>query len=193
MGILIIITGISSAGKTTLGNKIKNETKLHLLSLDTYKVDAYEKYGFKNNEEKQILRNMAICQMKGDMILLMREGKSLIIEYPFDNTWQIFFDYIVKEYNYKSVIINCNSRPFEDIWNSRANRDNNFNIRPKCLTAKAYIKDKLYQSSDKINDNYKQLKYQEYINNKYTSLKGDYIFNETNYEQELKKIITYFI
>lgn len=189
MSILIIVTGISSSGKTTLGNKIRNETKLNLLSLDKYKVEAYEKYGFKNNEEKQILREMAICKLKSEMILLMREGKSLIIEYPFDITWQIFFDYIVKEYNYKTVIINCNLRSFEDIWNSRAIRDNNFEVRPKCLTAKAYIKNQLYESSDKINDNYKKIKYQEYINGKYTSLKGDYILNEANYEQELNKLL----
>lgn len=52
MGILIIISGISASGKSTLANKIKEENGLPVLSLDTYKVYVYEKYGFKNDKEK---------------------------------------------------------------------------------------------------------------------------------------------
>lgn len=132
---------------------------------------------------------MAIYQMKADMFLLMRENRSFIIEYPFDSTWQEFFDNIIKDYDYKSVIINCNSRTFEDIWKAREMRDSNANTRPKCLTAQAYIKGELYISNNKLNDNYKQLKRKEYIEGKYSSLKGDYIFNDINYADKLKEIL----
>lgn len=189
MSVMIIVTGISASGKSTLANKIKNTFNIPLLSLDDYKVALYEKYGFKNDIERKILRKMAILNMKADIFLLMRENKKFIIEYPFDSTWQEFFDYLVDEYNYKSVIINCNSRSFDDIWNSRIKRESDFEERPKCLTAQAYIKDKLYISNNKLNDDYKEIKRKEYEEGKYTSLKGNIILDDKNYYDELKNKI----
>lgn len=176
--ILYVLSGISASGKTTLAKKMQKDFKYNLLSLDNYKEKIYENYGFKNNMERKILLNMAKNEFQSDIIKLARTNQNIIIEYPFDITWQNFFDYIGNEYNYLIVIVNCNTRTFEDIWTSRIERDSNEKLRPLSLTAKAYIKDILYENNGKLNDMYKKEKEIEYIDSKYTSLKGDYVFND---------------
>ena len=183
---LFIVTGISASGKSTLGHKLGDMTGYEVLSLDDYKEKVYEYYGFKNDYERKILWNMAKLKFEADIVITMRSGRSIIIEYPFDQSWQEFFDYISKEYNYITSVISCDTRDFEDIWNSRVIRDSNYADRPKCLTASAYIKDKLYESNHKINDEYKEVKRQEYMNGKYTSIKGDYIYSDKEFIKMLE-------
>lgn len=184
---LFIVTGISASGKSTLAHKLGDMTGYEIFSLDTYKEKVYEQYGFKNEYERKILWNMAKLEFEADIIITMRSKKSIIIEYPFDQSWQEFFDYISKEYDYITVVINCNTRDFEAIWNSRATRDSNFADRPKCLTASAYIKGELYESNQKINDQYKEVKRQEYMNEKYTSIKGNYVYSDKELWKMLEK------
>lgn len=61
MNKLIIITGVSGTGKTTLANilyeKIENST---LLSYDKLSESIYDIVGFKNNNEKKKLRILNI-------------------------------------------------------------------------------------------------------------------------------------
>lgn len=170
---LIIVTGMAASGKSTLANKISKEYKYPLLSMDDYKVDTYEKYGFVSELERNNLYNLAKETFCADIISYMRKGLTIIIEYPFDISWQSFFDYIIDQYKYKSIIINCNTRDFEDIWNSRVKRDSECINRSKCLTASKYIKDILYESNNKLNDTYKEIKRKEYKDNKYTSISGN--------------------
>lgn len=175
---LIIITGIAASGKSTLANKINKKYKYPLLSMDDYKVDLYEKYGFISESERKRLWNLAKETFCADIISYMRKGQTIIIEYLFDKSWQEFFNYITEQYQYKSIVINCNSRNFDDIWNSRVKRDSECIERPKCLTASKYIKDVLYESNNKLNDEYKEIKRKEYSDNKYTSIVGDIIISD---------------
>lgn len=175
---LIIVTGVSASGKSTLANKISEEYKYSLLSMDDYKIKFYEKYGFISEFERKSLWNLAKKMFCADIISYVRKSQTIIIEYPFDVSWQSFFDYITKQYKYKTVIINCNSRNFDDIWKSRLKRDLDYTNRSKCLTASKYIKDTLYESNGKLNDNYKEIKKKEYENNKYTSIFGDIVISD---------------
>lgn len=175
---LIIITGMAASGKSTLARKISEKYKYLLLSMDDYKVNIYEKYGFISETERKRLKNLAKETFCADIILYMRKNQTIIIEYPFDQSWQKFFNYITKKYQYKSIIINCNSRYFEDIWNCRVKRDSECIEREKSLTARKYIKDILYESNNKLNDEYKEIKRKEYRDNKYTSIVGDIIISD---------------
>lgn len=87
---LIIITGISGSGKTTLSKKIQKETKMDLLSVDTYKENVAEQYGFLSTEEHTICNQLAETKFKLEVIKLCRENKSIIVEYPFSARWQFF-------------------------------------------------------------------------------------------------------
>lgn len=175
---LIIVTGMASSGKTTLANRISEEYKYPLLSMDDYKVELYEKYGFVSELERNNLRNLAKEVFCADIISYMRKNETIIIEYPFDISWQPFFDYIIEQYKYKSIVINCNSRDFDDIWNSRVKRDSECINRSKSLTASKYVKDIIYESNDKLNDDYKEIKRKEYKDNKYTSIIGNFIISD---------------
>lgn len=175
---LIIITGMAGSGKTTLANKIVEKYKYLLLSMDDYKVELYEKYGFINEVERKRLWNLAKETFCAEIIFYMRQRKTIIVEYPFDETWQDFFDLITKQYQYKSIVIKCDSREFDDIWTSRVKRDLESNKRPKCLTASKYIKDVLYESNNKLSDENREKKRRAYKENKYTSIKGDIIISD---------------
>lgn len=175
---LIIVTGVSASGKSTLANKISEEYKYPLLSMDDYKIKFYEKYGFISEFERKNLWNLAKKMFCTDIISYVRKRQTIIIEYPFDVSWQSFFDYITKQYKYKTVIINCNSRNFDDIWKSRLKRDLDYTNRSKCLTASRYIKDTLYESNEKLNNNYKEIKKKKYENNKYTSIFGNIVISD---------------
>lgn len=175
---VIVVTGISASGKTTLAKKMKNILNCELLSLDDYKVNIYERFGFKNDYERKILWNMAKNYFQIDVICALQSKKNVIVEYPFDSKWQDFFNVITQNYGYKLIIVNCNTRDFEDIWEIRVKRDSDSTQRPLCLTASVYVKDVIYEPNGKLCDSYKMLKSKEYTDGKYTSLKGDYIFTD---------------
>ena len=166
---LVIITGISASGKTTLSHKISNKP----FSFDNYKILFYEKYGFTSEEERKRLWSLAKQAFIKDLELNLFNNLDTVIEYAFDSSWQSIFNNLKDKYNCDLIVINCNTRDFDDIWESRCSRDSNILVRHKSLTASAYIKDKLYISNGKLNLKYKEIKRKEYLNSKYTSLKGD--------------------
>lgn len=184
---LYIITGISASGKSTLARELSNTKGYPMYSLDDYKQKIYEYYGFRNDTERKILWNMAKHKYQTDIMMAMRKEGTLIVEYPFDSSWQEFFAYISEEYNYMTTVVNCNTRDFEDIWNARVKRDSNDRERPKCLTASSYIKGVLYESNHKINEEYKKKKEQEYKDGKYTCIKGDYVFSDKEFKNIMNK------
>lgn len=179
--LLLIITGIAASGKSTLAEKLGKKYNFSVLSFDSYKIKVYEQYGFLNETERLLMRDLAICRFKATIIELARYSKPIIVEYPFDSSWQEFFDFISQQYNYNNIVINCNTRDFNEIWNSRVTRDSDFTTREKCLTASVYVKDKLYKSNDKLNAAYKEIKRKEYESGKYTSLQGHCVFTDKEF------------
>lgn len=187
LDMVIIVTGISCSGKTTLAKKLGERYGYNVLSLDDYKVELYEKYGFLNETERCNLWDTARNLFCADIIKRCRGGETFIVEYPFDYTWREFFDYLKEQYETTLFVVNCNSRSFNDIWNSRVLRDGSLNdeVRPLCLTASKYIKDSVYESNEKLNTNYKGKKHAEYMDGKYTCIVGDYVVSDDVLKSEL--------
>lgn len=179
-GLLIIVSGVSFSGKTTLAKDLGRKYYYQVLSMDKYKVDVYDEYGFENEYERKILLEAARDMFQADIIKHARLGRSFIVECSFDKTWQEFFNYVANKYDYNTLIINCSSRSFDDIWKSRVESDSLCTDRNKCLTASKYIKGKVYENNGKLNDIYKFEKKREYDEGKYTSLQGDLVITDAD-------------
>lgn len=125
MNKLIIITGVSGTGKTTLANilyeKIENST---LLSYDKLSENIYDIVGFKNNNEKKKLRILNIKIYK-ELIeqCMQRKDKVIILEKPFKKEWKNFFYDLSKKYKYQVYTINIFAKDFETIWNRLLKRE----------------------------------------------------------------------
>ena len=84
MSKLIIITGISGTGKSSIANmmytKIENST---LLSFDVLKENIYDIIGFRNKSQKKSLREIT-GKMYKKLIeeAIKRNDEIVIIEYP---------------------------------------------------------------------------------------------------------------
>lgn len=183
---LIVVTGISGSGKTTLAQKLEAVSGFHYLALDDFKVKVYERYGFLTEEERILLRKMAVCEFSAEILQSARSNESLIIDYPFSQEWQSLFDYVRQQYDYRIVVVNCNTRNFEDIWADRIARDSDFSVREKSLTAAKYVRDELYVPDGHNTNSYKKIKQEQYENNKYCRIVGDVAFTDEKFYEFLK-------
>lgn len=172
---LIVITGISGSGKTTILNDIKklNISKgTKFFEVDTYKVKEYTEYGFNNLTEKEILKKKAIDTFKADVIKTARNGANIVLDYPFNKEWQTFFDYLHIEYGYLILVVNCNDRTFEDIWSHKVSRDSDSSKRHKSLISKMYIDDNHYEETDELSDSNRSIEKGNYDTKYYNSIQG---------------------
>lgn len=183
--ILIVVTGISCSGKTTLANKIKGFVKdAILISGDDYKVELYNQYGFNDKHEKAVLRELALAKFRAEIMLYARTGLPLIIDYQFDLTWSRFLHFIRDRYSYTTIVIQCQSLSFDELWERRLKRDFNSLLRDRCLTASKYfLETGEYERDESKYDEISRIAHREsYESGKYTELKGHYTFqdNEIN-------------
>lgn len=125
MNKLIIITGVSGTGKTTLANmlyrKIDNST---LLSYDKLSESIYDIVGFKNKNEKKNLRILNIEIYKKLIEQCMeRKDEVIILERPFKKEWKGFLKKLSEQYRYEVYTINIFAKDFETIWNRLLKRE----------------------------------------------------------------------
>lgn len=189
---LIIFTGMSATGKTTLAKNVKDTLKsktkgVRYFALDNYKQMLYESYGFYNELERKVLWNLAKHMFQIDIIKEMRKSNILIIDYAFDESWNTYFNSVAQTYGYKRVVVNFNTRTFEDIWQSRVERDSS-NERPRCLTASAYVIGEVYKSNNKLNSEYKEIKRKEYEVGKYTRIMGDIVYSDKEFKDKIETL-----
>lgn len=125
MNKLIIITGISGTGKTTLAktlyNKIENST---LLSYDELSESIYDIVGFKNINEKRTLQLLNEDMYKRLIEESMkRKDEVIILDKPFRKEWIDFFDSLTEKYSYKVYTINMFAESFDIIWKRLLKRE----------------------------------------------------------------------
>lgn len=186
--VMIVITGISGSGKSTvmkeLQETVSDKDTNVFLSVDDFKVREYEKYGFCNGIEKEVLRDKAVNAFKAEIIINARDRRNIIVEYPFAAKWQPFFNYIHDEYGYRLVIVNCNSRDFEEIWRKKVDRDFITDKRHPALVSDMFFDKDNYSSNIECSDDFKNKLYGLYISNYYNSITGDIMYKESGWKEE---------
>lgn len=188
---LIVVTGMPGAGKTTLAYKLSERFDIACLSLDTYKEVASSKYGFNGKFERDLIFELAKSLFKADVLVNVSLGLSLIVESAFMEEWQEFFDHIVDYYNYDIIVVDCNSKSFEEVWDNRVKRDTS-DERSKCLTSIEFADDTCirkdpYLLSDEHKQNSSRLYHASYFNR----INGDYHIRDNEvYEEFLNVDIT---
>lgn len=177
---LVICTGISASGKTTYAENLCRTKGIQMLSLDDFKVEAYEEFGFTSEFERLNLRQLAICKFKAELINIMRTGNSVVVEYPFDSSWQEFFDTVSKEYKYKTIVVKFDTLDFKEIWQRRVQRDSNplENNRHISLIASKYIKGQLFENDGDLCAEHKEEIRKQYKSGERTCLIGDIVLHK---------------
>ena len=165
---IIIITGISGTGKSTLAQKlyqkIENST---LLSMDTLAENIYDIAGFKNKKEKQQLKKLYTTMFKKLLeTVLKREDEIVIVEYPFKKEWISFFERIIEKYHYEAYTIRLYAKDFETIWERLQKREPSKQRHPSHYLEAYELKNKN--------------QYKPYFEYKYDTLKKEYEENISN-------------
>lgn len=129
---LIIITGVSGVGKSTIAKalheKIQNST---LLSFDVLIESIYDIVGFKDISQKNSLRiiNRKIYKKLLEECL-KRNDEIVITEYPFKKNWINFFESMINKYSYEAYTINIFSKNFDTLWERLKKRENSNQRHP---------------------------------------------------------------
>lgn len=167
---LIIVTGISGSGKSTIANYIykhyKNST---IISMDVLKENMYDLVGFNNYEQKQNLK-LIIYNTFIDLLneCMRRNDENIIIEYPFNSNWENKFKELVDKYNYETITIKVKGKDYDTIFRRLNNRNNSIKRHPSHSLTSYNLKEKnKYKSANELD--YEELK-RDYETNKYTSI-----------------------
>lgn len=125
MSKLLIITGISGTGKTTLAKmlyqKIDNSV---MLSFDKLSENIYDMLGFQNKQEKRKLQKFNE-KLYNNLIekCMKRQDAVIIIEKPFKIKWKKLLDKLSQQYHYEIYTINLYAKNFETIWKRLLKRE----------------------------------------------------------------------
>lgn len=192
MNKLIIVTGISGSGKTTISKYIYNHYKNStIISMDTLKENIYDLVGFDNYEEKQNLKDIVYeTFIKLLTECMKRQDDTIIIEYPFNKKWEQIFKELVDKYNYETITIKVKGKDYDAIFRRLNERNNSSKRHPSHSLTKYNLKEKdKYKSTNELD--YEELKH-DYEDDKYTSIclgkEINYINNSLNYKDIIKLI-----
>jgi deoxyadenosine/deoxycytidine kinase len=118
--LLIIISGPSGVGKTTLAKQISKDFKLPLIYKDGFKEILFDQLGIKDELWSKSLGFTSFVLLQQVSRQLMEVGISHIIEAPFTND-NTFFNEMQAEYNFKVLQIQLRADK-EDIYQRMKSR-----------------------------------------------------------------------
>jgi cytidylate kinase len=128
--LMIIITGASATGKTTLSKDLANKLKLPVINKDEIKELLFDYLGTKD-EEWAVRLGMTSFELLYMFVEKMcQTGKTFIVEGNFENKYatKIFTD-IKSRYNYKVLQIYCYAQ-VEVLYERYIERDNSGGRHP---------------------------------------------------------------
>lgn len=122
---LIIITGISGIGKTTLAKYIQRELNhVTIITVDSLLENICDMIGFSNKEQKESIRKLTKKFCKKILEECMkREDEVIIIEYPFSQSWKNYFEKVSTQYQYDVLTLKLYRENFEECWEKVYERD----------------------------------------------------------------------
>lgn len=121
--VLILLAGFPGTGKTYLCTMINERLgPFVIISPDELKEYYFDKYGYHNLEEKQILEKKAWKKYYKTMENQMYSEKSIMSDYPFSNKQLPFLQLLTEKYNYKVITIRLTA-DLDILYERQRNRD----------------------------------------------------------------------
>ena len=119
---LIALLGAPASGKSALAFRLSQETGIILASKDSFKVAAFEAWGFRSNREKKLLGHLAEDKYFEFVKSTLDERQDLIVEGYFKHT-RIYDIMNERESNYSVYSIFCHAAPevLAERYNKRIN------------------------------------------------------------------------
>ena len=106
--LLIIVSGPSSSGKTTLAHSIAHKFNLALITKDSLKEILFDTIGWKDREWSKKLGSASFAIMHYFLDSLMATGQSIIIEGNFKTEFESqHLKPRLKQFDYKAVQVMC--------------------------------------------------------------------------------------
>lgn len=189
---IIIVTGVSGIGKTTISSYLYNHYKEStLISMDQLKESIYPLIGYKSKQEKNQLKDIVYSLFSSILEECMnREDEIIIVEYPFSQKWKIVFENLIKKYSYRAITINVKTNDYEEVFDI-VNKRNNSDQRNVVHSIDNYNPHKKSEYRSKNEINYNSWK-EDYLSNKYTSINLgkviDFYNIDDSYEELIKQI-----
>ena len=106
MKTLILVAGYPGTGKTYICNKILNKYNYFtIISQDEIKESIFDKYGYNNIEEKNILTNYSREVYYKYLENIMSKEIDIISDYPFSEKQKYLIEKLSYKYNYNVITI----------------------------------------------------------------------------------------
>lgn len=120
---LILVAGYPGTGKSYLCNMIlKKYSNFSILSPDTIKEMFWDKYGFKNISEKNMLIDKAWQYYYLELEKSFSENKNIICDYPFSDKQKDKLKLLTEKYEYNIITIRMTA-DLEILFNRQKMRD----------------------------------------------------------------------
>lgn len=197
---LIIVTGGPGTGKSYISKIIfKNIMNLEIISYDDIKEKNWDRFGFDNIEEKNVVNSFSLEEFYLTLENRMRLGENILIEYPFNQIHIERFDFLVKKYLYNAITVYMHGELYT-VYERGIARDNDVNRHFGHLT-NHYFKYEKYEQINLKKDAMKTFdEFVEWISHKNYNIKiGRTIdvdvtdYSKINYEKIINKINEFMI